>query len=156
MGTEERKKSPKMNVGSVSIVVIFVVLCLTVFAVLSFTAANSEKALAEKGAEAIENYYAADLACATAATDWQFFCYAAYEPAAGGISKVEAEAKKLGAETHMEGDVLYVHYAQPVDAAQELSILLAFRPEGMDILEWKVAATGSWEPEDSMVVWDGE
>ena len=48
---------------------IFATLCLTVFAVLSLTTANAERKLAEKAAQAVQDYYAADLACARKAEE---------------------------------------------------------------------------------------
>ena len=57
------RRSVGINVGSASIVMIFAVLCLTVFSTLSFVTANHERKLAEKSALAVQHYYEADWQC---------------------------------------------------------------------------------------------
>lgn len=56
------RRSVGIHVGSASIVMIFAVLCLTVFSTLSFVTANHERKLAEKSTLAVQQYYAADCA----------------------------------------------------------------------------------------------
>ena len=47
------------NVGSSSILMIFVVLCLTTFGVLSYVTANADCKISTKNVETVQNYYAA-------------------------------------------------------------------------------------------------
>ena len=58
------KKNHRMSipaVGGSSLLVIFAVLCLTVFALLSLSTAVAEKRIADASAQAVQDYYAADL-----------------------------------------------------------------------------------------------
>lgn len=58
------KKRQKMNlpaVGGSSLLVIFAVLCMTVFAVLSLSTVLAEQRLSETAAESVAAYYRADL-----------------------------------------------------------------------------------------------
>ena len=58
------KKGQKMNlpaVGGSSLLVIFAVLCMTVFAVLSLSTVLAEQRLSETAAESVAAYYRADL-----------------------------------------------------------------------------------------------
>ena len=48
-------------VGGCSLLVIFAVLCLTVLALLSLSTVQAEKRMADAAAEAVTDYYAADL-----------------------------------------------------------------------------------------------
>lgn len=48
------------NVGASSILMIFVILCLTIFGLLSLVSAQSEAKLSDKSKTFVENYYAAD------------------------------------------------------------------------------------------------
>ena len=50
----------RIHVGMASLVTIFSVLCLTIFAVLTLLSANSEQDLSEISADAIQSYYAAE------------------------------------------------------------------------------------------------
>ncbi len=54
------KKPMGVHVGSATLVMVFAIICLTIFAVLSVITANNGKKLAEKAADSVTNYYAAD------------------------------------------------------------------------------------------------
>lgn len=54
------KQEFHIGVGVPSILMIFVVLCLTTFGVLSYSSAKADSSLTEKNGEHIKNYYAAD------------------------------------------------------------------------------------------------
>ena len=58
MQQTRRKNRAEMGaqIGSASIVMIFAVLCLTIFAALAFETAGYEQRLAEKSASAVEAY----------------------------------------------------------------------------------------------------
>lgn len=53
----EQKKKSVINVGTTSLVLIFAVLALVVFAMLSYISANAQWKLAEKMAERMTAYY---------------------------------------------------------------------------------------------------
>lgn len=50
----------KMNIGISSLILIFIVLCLVTFGLLSLSSARNDLALAERNAEAVREYYRAD------------------------------------------------------------------------------------------------
>ena len=58
MNKKERFSPPA--IGSSSLLVIFAILCLTVFALLSLSTVQANSRLAAVSAEAISDYYAAD------------------------------------------------------------------------------------------------
>lgn len=55
----EKKNYPGVNIGSASMLVIFIILCLVTFAVLSVASANKDFAYSQKIAQRTENYYEA-------------------------------------------------------------------------------------------------
>lgn len=55
-----KKKSVGVGIGTCSLMMIFTVLCLTIFAVLSLLQANSAYLQSTNYADSITNYYAAD------------------------------------------------------------------------------------------------
>lgn len=55
-----KKRGTGINVGSISILVIFVLLCLTTFATLSLVSANADKKLTDTAAKSLLNFYSAD------------------------------------------------------------------------------------------------
>ena len=52
--------SSGINVGSASLAMVFSILCLTVFSVLSLITANNDYKLAEKNSSSLKEYYSAD------------------------------------------------------------------------------------------------
>lgn len=61
MNKKNDLKSSGIGVGYVSVMIIFVVICLTIFAVFSFRAANSNDVFNERSGEYLREYYAADI-----------------------------------------------------------------------------------------------
>ena len=59
---KKEKRSFGLSIGSSSILVIFVVLCLTTFATLSLVSARADDKLSQKTADAAVSYYALDAA----------------------------------------------------------------------------------------------
>jgi hypothetical protein len=57
-----KKYEFKVSTGITSILMIFVVLCLTAFGVLSYSAANVDLKLSQKNADSISSYYSAESA----------------------------------------------------------------------------------------------
>ncbi len=57
MSTNRR---PRISIGASSILMIFVILCLTTFSVLSFVTANADYKLTEKSFQTVSSYYQAD------------------------------------------------------------------------------------------------
>ena len=97
-----KRSAMGVHVGSASIVMIFAVLCLTVFASLSLVTANYERKLAEKSAAAVQQYYAAD---------WQ--CEAIYEQIYDSLqSGVEAARLQVpGVQVEQQNEIIYLTYA---------------------------------------------
>jgi|GEM_PF-1601604 hypothetical protein len=54
------KSNIHLSVGSSSILMIFVVLCLTTFGMLSYVTANADSKISTKNAETVQNYYKAN------------------------------------------------------------------------------------------------
>ena len=133
---QQTGRAPGLNVGSASIVMVFAVLCLTVFAVLSLLTARSELALAERAAGAVANFYAAD----TLAVELLDNLTAGTDPAADP--------------SYTSLDDGLVSYTVPIDDNQSLFVLLAL-DSGPRILEWRVYMSGEWMPENGLNLFMG-
>ena len=57
--TKKKKSFSGINIGSASMLLIFIILCLVSFATLSIVSANADKKLSEKIARRTQNYYKA-------------------------------------------------------------------------------------------------
>ena len=113
--------------GAVSLVMILCVLCLAVFATLTYTAADRERQLAELTARRAAEYYAADAEAVRAVA-----------------------AQRDGAQETLD-------FSVPVNDVQELHVRTERTDDGgCRILEWATAYNGSWETDESIEIWDGD
>ena len=132
---DERKSrfSPTV-VGGSSLLVIFAVLCMTVFALLSISTARADARLSEANAATTTNYYEAD-------------------------RQAEAIFARLRAgecpeEVSVQGNEY--SYSCPISETQTLQVTLCRSSEGWTVLQWQAVVTGSWEADDGIEIWDGE
>ncbi len=121
-----------MGVGVSSILMIFVALCLTIFAALSFLSANADWKLSQKGAEFTTAYYQADT---EAERKYQEIAQA-FTPAdpAGSLSGLEV------AVTEEDGKTI-VRYEIAISDRRSLSVELqadASQPTGFLRRCWRV------------------
>ena len=56
----EKQSGGRANIGTSSLILIFIILCLTIFGLLSLSSAGSDWRLAQKNAESVKGYYEAD------------------------------------------------------------------------------------------------
>ena len=131
------KKPAFINVGGASIIMLFSVLCLTVFAVLSLVSANSQSRLAGKVADTVSAYYEADLRA----------CEIIDEIKSGNFDHAKPQPGSVGAP-------LYA-YSVEIDAVQCLDVVVAVSDDEAKVMTWKVRSTAPWVPEDSHESWDG-
>ncbi len=118
-------------IGGASLLAVFAVLCLTVFALLSLTTVEADRRLAEAAAQAVADYYAAD-------------CQAQEVLARLRAGEVPEGVEEKGAAWA---------YQCPISSAQELAVEV--RRTDWAILRWQVIPAGDWETDDRLEVWDG-
>lgn len=118
-------------VGASPLLVIFAVLCMTVFALLGLSTVQADKGLSDIRAAAVSDYFAAD-------------CRAE-----------EILARLRSGET--VPDVSYIDgiyaYACPISDTQTLQVEVL--REGWKVLRWQAVSAASWQAKDSVSVWDG-
>lgn len=144
-----------MGVGYVSVMLIFAVICLTIFAVLSFKAANSTDKFNERSGEFLRQYYAADAAaketlsklndCAFSARAGQFFEEEFEEYA----SEVEGVSLKQTA------DGFSASYSIVINDRQELAVSVMFDNSGYTIERWQSRSIFEENSGSHLNVWDG-
>ncbi len=147
---QNERKSSGINIGSASIIMVFSVLCLTVFAVLSLITANSEYELAVKSTDVIKNYYAAD----TAATEKLAVIKGVAEDS--GFSAVQTKAQELGIVCESTGADVSLSFEEKVTDTQALSVKATYKDGDFLIDEWKLISTDEWDAGEGFELWDGE
>jgi len=128
-----KRKISFTSVGGSSILTIFAVLCLIVFALLSLSTAKANDTLAEKSMTAITNFYKADLQAE------EILAQIRSGECPEGVTK--------------KGSIY--SYACSIDNNQELQVKVVVEEDSYKILEWKKEYVGEWKLNDSLDVWDG-
>lgn len=118
-------------IGGSSLLVIFAVLCLTVFALLGFSTVQADKRLADVSIQAVSDYYAAD--CAAEET----------------LAKLRAGQLPEG--VTLTGDVYA--YSCPISPTQALQVEV--RSGDWEVLRWQAVSTIQWRENTDMELWDG-
>lgn len=121
-------------VGGSSLLVIFAVLTLTVFALLSLSTVRADERLSLASAQAVSDYYAAD--CAAQEILAQLL-------AGEWVEGVEQQHN------------LY-SYSCKISDSQILNVTVQLEDEGgYTVLCWQAVPSGDWKPDDSLHLWDG-
>lgn len=127
---EQKVQSPM--VGGSSLLVIFAVLCLTVFALLGFSTVQADRRLEQISVQAVEDYYAADT------------------QAERILAQLRNGQTPAGVQLR---DGVYSYCCRISD---NQAIQVQVRAEDWKVLRWQSVSTIHWTESDSLQVWDGE
>lgn len=132
----DRKQAAPPPLGGISLLVVFAVLCLTVFALLSLSTVMADTRLADAAAQAVEDYYAADVS------------------AQETLARLRCGELPDGV-TREDGNVY--SYQCPISDTQSLSVEVRVEADGSyDILRWQAGYDGLWLEGEGPEFWDGE
>lgn len=152
----QRTSGGKVNIGAASLVLVFIVLCLATFGLLSLSSAKGDLSLAERQAEAVSGYYEAD----RKGQEWvrQVDAVLQEEMGKGDDSSSASDAVKARLGDIYRQDEGIISTDIPMEHGQSLRIELTLVcGEGMryQIHSWYVYDSGQYEIDNSMPVWDG-
>jgi len=140
-----KQKVRGIGVGTISLIMIFSVLCLTIFAMLTLSTSNAEKALADRTSSFVKGYYEAD----SKATKIRAQIYESYTQ---GVFPASIDGVDITYEH--SGDITVAGYYCKVNDVQDLRVKLRLEQTGSYVLEWKTAYSEDWAYDDSLSVWD--
>lgn len=157
MANNKKRLSP-YSIGSCSILLIFVTICLTTFAALSLVSANSDYNMTKKTADNTTQYYMADSKAQLTLSslshvvennlDKQDFLSACFED----ISKLESFS------TEQKDGKLNVTYTVPITNRQYLEAKITIEDninKEISINSWKVITKADDSEESPLNVWNG-
>ncbi|MBE6972350.1 MAG: hypothetical protein E7440_00470 [Ruminococcaceae bacterium] len=121
-------------VGLSSLLTIFGVLCLTVFALLTVSTAQAGARLGHRAEQAVQDYYAADRRA---------------EELLAALRSGEMPEGVTG-----QGSIL--QYSCAVGDTQMLTVEVAVQGADYRILRWQTVPAGIWQAEDRITVWGGK
>ena len=132
----------KANIGSSSLILIFIVLCLVTFSVLSLGNAKREDALSVRSADSVQEYYRAD-------AQGEAFLQMADQALLKG--------DKDSLAPYLQSDTGTYCSDVSMDAGQALRVELNldWEKKTYKILSWKVYHQEDYEIDQSIPVWSG-
>ena len=134
-----------IGIGSTSLILIFTVLCLALFAFISYTSAENDMTLAEAEAALIKGFYEAD---------------ALAESIASGLTSMETIPENLfGVNIESEWDASeaaqIAEFFCVVSDRKELHAKIAIYDDDYKVLIWRMRDTEDWRPDTIRPVWPG-
>lgn len=129
---KERFSPPTL--GGTSLLTVFAVLCLTIFALLSLATVQADRRLGDVSAQTVADYYAAD--CKAQET----------------LARLRNGETPEGV-TSADG---VFRYTCPISDIQVLEVEVQVDGGEYTILRWQAKPTGDWNADEQLQVWDGE
>ena len=130
---DKRETFSPPAVGGSCLLVIFAVLCLTVFALLSLSTVQASGRLADASVAAVSAYYQAD--CQAEAV----------------LARLRSGQVPEGVAA--DGDTYT--YTCPISDTQSLEVRVRLEGDSWTVLRWQAVSTVEWEAEDSLDLWSG-
>ena len=147
MSERRTDKSGKgIGVGSASIMLIFTVLCLTVFSLISYTVAENDKTLIESGASLVIKYYEADAFAESVIA----------EILASDIIPDVVLGTEIDVWFDFDLFAEVVSFYYPITDSTTLFVEAAIYENDYDVLAWRMYNEDEWIADESLNVWDGE
>lgn len=128
----KRESFSPAAVGGSSLLVIFAVLCLTVFALLSLSSVQAERRLADAATQSVVDYYEADLRA----------------------EEIVARLRSGEAIPGLDEKDGKCEFEVPISGRKYLSVALARRENDWAVVRWQTV-TREGELDDSLDVWKG-
>lgn len=132
---ERRFSAPA--VGGSSLLVIFAVLCLTVFALLGLSTVQADGRLSDASAEAVSAYYEAD--CQAEAV----------------LARLRDGELPEGVEVTITPEGRTCAYTCPISDTRALAVEVRLEGASYTVLRWQAVSTADWAADEALDLWDG-
>ncbi len=138
-----------LNLGSASILMVFAILCLTVFSALSLVTSVSEKKTAQHFADTTAAYYEADSRAVKVKADIQSLI---------DIGNTPQQAAAANNAQYSPEEQIITYNVPLSDNISQITAVLKFdnSTKKLEIISWEKNDVSSWVPDDSLEVWNGE
>ncbi len=168
-GLNDKKRNKKnasnaINAGGALVIVIFVVLCLTIFGMLSFATSFADKKLADKNLLAVSQFYEADTkAEEILAQSFDALSSAEGITADGAVTMLEDAGIKDVIITEKSDERIEVSYDVEISDMQTLKCTIDFYIDSQEgtlcyeIQKWQTVITGDLSYDDDLLdLWSGD
>ena len=145
MTEQKRERFSPPVLGGGSLLTVFAVLALTVFALLSLSTVRADVRLGDAAARAVTDYYAADVRAQ------EILAQLRNGGAPDGVGMA------LTIVDYADRSELIYGYAVPISDTQELQVEVRVDGENnWEVLRWQAVPAGEWEADEGMDLWDME
>ena len=134
----DEKRFAAPAVGGSSLLVIFAVLCLTVFALLGLSTVRADGRLSDASAKAVSAYYEAD--CQAEAI----------------LARLRAGELPEGVEESITPEGRTCAYTCPISDTQTLAVEVRLEGTSYTVLRWQAVSTAEWAADETLDLWDGD
>ena len=148
----------KVNIGLTSLILIFIILCLATFSLLSLSSARGDQSLAVRSAKAVAEYYRAD----AQGEKWLKQADAILQKETIGVmSQDEIKtlagnvALELGCNVNEKTGYISTDISMERGQALHIDLALTGNENRYEVKSWYVYDSGNYEIDDSMPVWGG-
>lgn len=119
--------------GGSSLLVIFAVLCLTLFALLGLSSAQASERMNRAAVESVSAYYAADFEA----------------------ERTLALLRQGSVPENVQKEGNIYSWSCPVNERQRLEIEVRLEGAEYEVLRWQLVSSTQWVADDSLNVWQG-
>ena len=146
----EKQSKYSSGIGGSLILIIFIVLTITVFSVLTLVSAENELGITERAVKASEDYYAAEKEAALRCGE--------LEKAISGLTEpidISTTLSLAGADISSTEDGLRVNVTVDIDEIRQLETILKPENGSLVIISQKITVPEETIIDEGMDVWDG-
>lgn len=140
-------KEGGIGVGSASIMLVFAVLCLTIFTMISLSSATTDKALANRLETLVTGYYDADTLAELILSDLL--------AVVGETGELPESAYDVDIAVSEQDGVVSISYICPINDSKELMVEVDFYDGSYEIKIWRMQETEPWHGETSVFYFEG-
>lgn len=130
----KKESTPMPAVGGSSLLVIFAVLCLTIFALLGLSTVQAGGRLSQASADAVSAYYEAD------ARAEEILARLRCGKVPDGVTKSDN----------------HYTFTVPITERQQLDVEVQLEGTDWTVLRWQAVSTATWVPDDSLPVFGSD
>jgi len=131
--------------GSASIILVFAVLSLTIFSLITYVVAGNDNALAQAQSDLIVAYYEADSAAEKILAELLDM-----DTIPGTVAGVS-----IGRQWIDERQSEAVYFFYPINNIKALYVNVVIEEETFDILSWRMYSIDEWILDETLPVWQG-
>lgn len=139
-----------IGIGNALILLIFMVVTLTVFSVLTLLTAKSEEERASTLSQSSLSYYEADFSATEKLGKISTLAKDAFSE-----DELITALSEMGVNAVSGAQGVEISFSEKIDDRRSLSVSLVATGEGVRVTSWKIVGQSA-EYDDSLNVWDGE